>query len=160
LKVVYLGLGSNVGDREAMLREAVDKLTAPDLRLLRTSSVYETEPIGLKEQGWFLNRVAEFETDLFPRQLLQRCQRVERGLGRKRIVENGPRTIDVDILLYGNAVVKSADLEIPHPRFRERRFVLAPLAELNGKLRDPVSGETMAALLGKVTGQKITRLHE
>jgi len=157
LKVVYLGLGSNVGDREAQLQEALGKLEAPDLRLQRVSSVYETEPIGLREQAWFLNLAAEFRTDLFPKQLLHRIQRVERELGRKRVVLNGPRTIDIDILLYGNAVINAGELTVPHPRYRERRFVLEPLAELNPSLRDPVTGRSVAELLRDLRGQAVRR---
>ena len=115
MKIVYLGLGSNIGDREAHIDAALQALNAPDLRLLRRSSLYETEPIGFKDQGWFLNMVAEFETDLFPKQLLQRMQKVEIGMGRVRTVRNGPRTIDIDILLYGNAVIQTGELEVPHP---------------------------------------------
>ena len=155
MKVVYLGLGSNLGDREALLKSALDKLQSPKLRLLRVSGLYETEPIGLREQAWFLNMAAEFECDLFPMQLLQRCLRVERELGRKRIVVNGPRTIDIDIVLFGNSVVKTEDLEIPHPRYRERRFVLAPLTELNPKLRDPVTGQSVTELLSALVGQVV-----
>jgi 2-amino-4-hydroxy-6-hydroxymethyldihydropteridine diphosphokinase len=154
---VYLGLGSNVGDREAQLQEALGKLEAPDLRLQRVSSVYETEPIGLREQAWFLNLAAEFRTDLFPKQLLHRIQRVERELGRKRVVLNGPRTIDIDILLYGNAVINAGELTVPHPRYRERRFVLEPLAELNPSLRDPVTGRSVAELLRDLRGQAVRR---
>ena len=159
MKLVYLGLGSNVGDREAILKSALDKLQSPKLRMLRVSNLYETEPIGLREQAWFLNLAAEFECDLFPRQLLQRCLRVERELGRKRSVVNGPRSIDIDILLFGSAVIKTADLEIPHPRFRERRFVLAPMAELNPTLRDRVTGQTIAEMLNGLRGQAVRRFN-
>ncbi len=159
MKLVYLGLGSNLGDREALLKSALDKLQSPKLRLLRVSNLYETEPIGLREQAWFLNLAAEFECDLFPRQLLQRCLRVERELGRKRTVVNGPRSIDIDILLFGSTVIKTADLEIPHPRFRERRFVLAPLAELNPTLRDPVTGRTIAEMLNGLRDQTVRRFN-
>ena len=157
MKLVYLGLGSNVGDREATLRMALEKLDAPDLKLRRASNAYETEPIGLREQAWFLNLVAEFETTLFPKQLLRRTSRIENELGRRRSVRNGPRTIDIDILLYGNSVVKTEELEIPHPRYRERRFVLAPLAELRPDLRDPVTGVTVTELLAGVRGQAAKR---
>jgi 2-amino-4-hydroxy-6-hydroxymethyldihydropteridine diphosphokinase len=142
-----------VGDREALLRTALDNLNAQDLKLLRTSSLYETEPIGFRDQGWFLNIVAEFETELFPKQLLNRMQKVEVALGRRRAMRNGPRTIDLDILLYGNVVMETEELEIPHPRYTERRFTLAPLAELNPGLRDPVTRRTMAEMLAKLTGQ-------
>jgi len=155
LKIVYLGLGSNVGDSESLLQSALDALNGPDLKLLRVSGIYETEPIGLREQRWFLNLAAEFETNLFPKQLLHRIQKVEKNLGRTRTVRNGPRTIDIDILLYGNAVVETDELEIPHPRYRERRFTLAPLAELNPALRDPVTHRTMAEMLAGLKGQSI-----
>jgi 2-amino-4-hydroxy-6-hydroxymethyldihydropteridine diphosphokinase len=157
LKLVYIGLGSNMGDRELLLRHALEKLEEPDIHLLRTSSLYETEPIGLQEQAWFLNLVAEFETTLFPRQLLHRAQRVERELGRKRSVVNGPRTLDIDILLYGQTVMESDELTIPHPRYAERRFVLAPLAELDPKLRDPLTGRTVTEMLNALQGQAVQK---
>lgn len=153
MKKVYLGLGSNVGDREAMLREAIRVLDSPQLHIGRLSPVYETEPVDVAGQRWFLNQVAEAETDLFPLQLLQRTSKVEAQLGRKRLTPKGPRTIDIDILLFGNSVVKTPSLEIPHPRFRERRFVLAPLADLAPELRDPVTRKTIRELLGEVLGQ-------
>ncbi len=153
MKLVYLGLGSNIGDREAMIERALNELDAPDLRLKRVSSLYETEPIGLLDQDWFLNCVAEFDTGLIPKRLLQRMQKVELGMGRVRSVKNGPRNIDLDILLFGNAVMKTEELEIPHPRYRERRFTLAPLAELAPAMRDPVTGQTMAEMLAQLTGQ-------
>src|SRR5271157_1770740 len=128
-QTIYLSLGSNVGDREANLRTAIERLAAPDLRVLRTSPVYETEPVDCTAQRWFLNLVVEAETGLFPMQLLARMGKIERALGRIRAVPKGPRTIDIDILLYGQAVIRSATLEIPHPRMAERRFVLAPLAD-------------------------------
>jgi 2-amino-4-hydroxy-6-hydroxymethyldihydropteridine diphosphokinase len=158
LKIAYLGLGSNIGDREVLLQSALDELNRPDLRLRRVSSLYETEPIGLRDQRWFLNLAAEFETDLFPRQLLHRIQRVEKQLGRKRAVVNGPRTIDIDILLYGSSIVTTEELEIPHPRYRDRRFTLAPLAELQPDLRDPVTGKSMSELLAALRGQTARRL--
>ena len=157
MKIVYLGLGSNVGDSETLLRSALDGLNGPDLRLLRVSSTYETEPIGLREQRWFLNLAAEFETELFPKQLLHRIQKIERDLGRRRTVPNGPRTIDIDILLYGNSVIATDELQIPHPRYRERRFTLAPLAELNPELRDPVTRKTVGEMLAGLRGQAIRR---
>lgn len=158
MKVVYLGLGSNVGDSEALLRSALDALNGPDLKLLRVSSVYETEPIGLRDQRWFLNLAAEFETNLFPKQLLHRIHKVEKELGRRRTaLRNGPRTIDIDILLYGSFVVQTDELAIPHPRYRERRFALAPLAELNPQLRDPVTHRTVAEMLANLKGQTIRK---
>lgn len=121
------------------------------------SSVYETEPMGLREQHWFLNMAVECRTELFPLQLLLRLKTIETSLGRKRIVVNGPRTIDIDIVLYGRAMMSTPALEIPHPRFRERRFVLEPLAELAPDLRDPVTKRTMADLLAGTAGQRVRR---
>ena len=157
MKTVYLSLGSNLGDREHMLQSALDRLNTVDLRIQRVSSVYETEPVGFKEQRFFLNLVAEAETDLFPLLLLGRVQKVELQLGRKRSgPPNGPRSIDIDILLYGRVTIHSARLDIPHPRLHERRFVLAPLVELAPDLRHPTLGRTMRELLASLEGQKIT----
>ena len=153
MKTVYLGLGSNVGDREQMLQAAVTALHRRDLRIGRLSSVYETEPMEVRGQPWFLNLVAEAQTDLFPRQLLARVNRIEQSLGRRRLTPKGPRTIDIDILLYGNFVVRTGALTIPHQRLAERRFVLAPLAELAPDLRHPVSRRTVREMLGAVSGQ-------
>jgi 2-amino-4-hydroxy-6-hydroxymethyldihydropteridine diphosphokinase len=107
----------------------------------------------VRDQRWFLNLVAEARTELFPKQLLVRVSKVEQALGRRRLTPKGPRTIDIDILLYGNFVVRTAALTIPHARIAERRFVLAPLVELAPDLRDPVSRKSMRELLSAVTGQ-------
>lgn len=155
---VYLGLGSNLGDREHMLQAALDALDAAGVRIRRVSPVYETEPQDLKEQAWFLNLVAEAETDLFPMQLLNRTARIERQLGRKRAVPKGPRTIDIDILLYGNFVIDTPRLTIPHPRLAARRFVLAPLADLAPDLRHPVSRRRVRELLDATAGQTVRRV--
>ncbi|HEY3841369.1 MAG TPA: 2-amino-4-hydroxy-6-hydroxymethyldihydropteridine diphosphokinase [Bryobacteraceae bacterium] len=155
MKTVYLSLGSNVGDREAMLQAAIQALPAAGVTVARTSSLYETEPRDLPNQPWFLNLITECRTELFPAQLLGRLQKIERELGRKRTIAKGPRTIDIDIILYGNAIVRTTALEIPHPRFRERRFVLAPLKELVPDLRDPVTRRTVADLLAGTADQKV-----
>jgi 2-amino-4-hydroxy-6-hydroxymethyldihydropteridine diphosphokinase len=147
-----------VGNRERMLEEAVRLLQGRDLRILRTSPVYETEPQDLRSQPWFLNLVLEAETSLFPMQLLSRVQRIERQLGRRRLAAKGPRTIDIDILLYGNFVIQSANLVVPHPRLDARRFVLAPMAELSPELRHPVLRRTMRELLAAVSGQTVRRV--
>jgi 2-amino-4-hydroxy-6-hydroxymethyldihydropteridine diphosphokinase len=159
MKLVYLSLGSNIGDREAHLRAAIERMRGADLRVLRQSPVYETEPVGATDPRWFLNLVVEAETSLFPLQLLARTGRIERELGRVRTVPNGPRTIDIDILLYGNAVVRAARLEIPHPRMSERRFVLAPLADLAPGLRHPLTHQTVRQLLEAAPAQTVRLLH-
>ena len=158
MKVLYLSLGSNIGDREDNLRKAIERLAAPDLHVLRVSPVYETEPVEYTNQRWFLNLVVEAETTLFPRMLLTRIHRIERALGRVRTVPKGPRTIDIDILLYGRAVVEIPDLQIPHPRMTERRFVLVPLADLVPHLRHPVTRQTVREMLDAAPAQKVAAL--
>ena len=158
MKTVYLSLGSNMGDRETMLQAAVRELESPRLHIRRTSPIYETEPMDVPGQPWFLNQVVEAETDLFPLQLLHRTANVEVQLGRRRLTPKGPRAIDIDILLFGNAVVTTPKLEIPHPRFRLRRFVLAPLADLAPDLRDPVTRKTIRELLGELRGQAVRKI--
>lgn len=157
-KIAYLSLGSNLGDRERNLRDALDLLAGPGLRVVRVSSFYETEPLEVRDQPWFLNAVAEVETELFPKQLLARIQKVEQQLGRKRTAPKGPRTIDIDILLYGSAVIDAEELQVPHPRLAERRFVLEPLAELAPDLRHPVSHRTVTEMLRAVAGQQVRRV--
>jgi 2-amino-4-hydroxy-6-hydroxymethyldihydropteridine diphosphokinase len=158
LKIVYIGLGSNLGDRAENLRVAREQIDAPDLRVLRTSSIYETAPRDVEDQPWFLNQVMECETDLFPRQLLARLQKIERAMGRKRRIAKGPREIDLDILLFGDAVVKAPELEVPHPRLKERRFVLEPLAELAPDKKHPGTRKTIRELLAAVAGQAVRKL--
>jgi 2-amino-4-hydroxy-6-hydroxymethyldihydropteridine diphosphokinase len=130
-----------------MLHAAVEKLQAPDLRLTRVSGMYETAPVGYLDQPWFLNQVAEFDSALSPCELLARARSVENEMGRVRTFVNGPRNIDIDLILCGDAVVATEDLIVPHPRYRERRFVLKPLLELNPNLRDPATGERLADVL-------------
>ena len=154
MKTAYLGLGSNVGDREENLRAAIERLRAV-VQVLRISPVYETDPVEFTEQRRFLNLVVEAETELFPMQLLTRTARVERELGRVRTVAKGPRTIDIDILLYGKTAVRSGRLEIPHPRMAERRFVLAPLADLAPDLRHPVNRRTVREMLDAAPEQMV-----
>ena len=159
MKTIYLSLGSNVGDREGHLRAAIERMAA-DVRVLRVSPVYETEPVDYTAQRWFLNLVVEAETDLFPLQLLARTQRIERALGRVRTVPKGPRTIDIDILFYGGTAMRTATLEIPHPRIAERRFVLAPLADLAPALRHPVTRRTVREMLDAAPAQVVRRVPE
>ena len=140
------------------LRLAREHLAGPDLRVLRESSIYETAPQGIEDQPWFLNQVLECETDLFPRQLLSRLKKIERAMGRKKRVVTGPREIDLDILFYGDMVVKAPELEIPHPRMAERRFVLEPLAELAPEKRHPGTRKTVKEMLAGVMGQAVRKV--
>lgn len=155
MKTAYLSLGSNIGSRETHLRSALDRLAANGMRVTAESSIYETDPQDLKDQPCFLNMVAAIETALFPIQLLSRIQKIERELGRQRLVDKGPRTIDIDILLYGKFVIRTDQLTVPHPRMAQRRFVLEPLAELAPGLRHPVLGGTVRDLLRGVESQGV-----
>ena len=157
MKTVYLGIGSNVGDREANLREALERLEAAGIRVARRSSIYETEPRDLRDQPWFLNAVVEVETDLFPLQLFAHIQNVEREMGRRRLTPKGPRNIDIDILFYGRSVIDTADLQVPHPRIAQRRFVLEPLSEIASEFRHPVSGKTAREMLAAIEPQAVRR---
>jgi 2-amino-4-hydroxy-6-hydroxymethyldihydropteridine diphosphokinase len=145
-KTVYLGLGSNQGDRRAYLEAAIARLEELG-RVTARSSIYETEPVELTGQEWFLNCVLAFETELLPRQLLKRILEIERSLGRRRNRPKGPRTLDIDILLFGRAMVETPGLKIPHPAMHQRRFVLAPLAEIAPEARHPVLKRSARELL-------------
>jgi 2-amino-4-hydroxy-6-hydroxymethyldihydropteridine diphosphokinase len=153
LKSVYLGLGSNLGDRTAHIEQALLHLEKAGVRLVRRSSFYETEPQDIRDQPWFLNIVAETETSLFPLQLLARIHQIESAMGRRRNIQKGPRTIDIDILLFGRFVMATEFLTIPHPGLAKRRFVLQPLAELAPDLRHPVICRPIRQLLGELQGQ-------
>jgi 2-amino-4-hydroxy-6-hydroxymethyldihydropteridine diphosphokinase len=158
MQTVYLSLGSNIGNREEALQRAIRFLDSGDLRIQRLSPVYETSPVGLISQPWFLNMVVEAQTSLFPMRLLQRVLHTERKMGRRRSVPQGPRVIDIDILFYGNFVVETEQLKIPHPRAAGRRFVLEPLAELAPDLRHPVNHRTVRDLLSATVSQKVHKV--
>jgi len=143
----YIGLGSNLGDRRAMIAEALGRLHPR-----RVSSIVETEPVGRADQPRFLNAVAEIETDLDPAALLDRLLEVEQGLGRVRRERWGPRSIDLDLLLYGDALVSSERLSVPHPELHRRRFVLEGLAELCADRTVPGLGRTVRELLAALPG--------
>ncbi|HTB21016.1 MAG TPA: 2-amino-4-hydroxy-6-hydroxymethyldihydropteridine diphosphokinase [Bryobacteraceae bacterium] len=158
MKTAFLALGSNVGDREANLREAVNRLDSDEIRVVRRSSLYETAPRELLDQPLFLNAVLQVETGLFPMQLLARVREIERQMGRRRMTPKGPRNIDIDILFYGRAVIAAAELEVPHPRIAQRRFVLEPLAEIAPDFRHPLTGKTAHEMLAVLEPQGVRRL--
>ncbi len=153
MTTAYLGLGSNLGDREDNLRRAVS-LLRQRVSLAALSSVYETEPWGYTSQPTFLNLACAVETRLSPGELLELAQGVERDLGRVSTFRYGPRTMDVDILLYGDEVIETFDLQIPHPSFSERAFALVPMAEIAPSLVHPALGRSIAELLGEVPGKE------
>jgi len=145
-ELVYLSLGSNVGDREAQLREAVRRLGSLG-RVQSLSSIYETEPVEFTAQPLFLNCVVALETSSTPAHLIEQLLAIEQAMGRERIQKKGPRAIDLDILLMGSEVVNTPDLTIPHPAMEKRRFVLQPLAEIAPQARHPLSGKSVRELL-------------
>jgi len=149
---VYLGLGSNLGDRKAILEKAL-QLLGQRLQIERVSSLYETEPVGYAEQPPFLNAVCRAQTKLGPLQLLSVIKGIEASLGRVPSFPNAPRPIDLDIIFYGDLVMETPELTIPHPRLEERAFVLIPLAEIAPNLLHPVSGERISDLAAGVQGR-------
>lgn len=155
MTTAYLSLGSNVGDREAHLREAIVQIEAIG-QIKAVSSIYETEPVEFTQQSNFLNCAVALETSEKPANLIAGLLEIERRLGRERIQKKGPRTIDIDILLYGDLVLDSGNLTIPHPAMTQRRFVLEPLAEIAPDALHPVAKKTIRRLLKELpAGQKV-----
>ena len=150
----YIGLGTNLGDRAAMLRAALEQLAAePGIEVVGVSPVHETEPVGMTDQPRFLNAAAAVETELPPREVLDRLLGIERRLGRTRDGPRfGPRTIDLDLLLYGDELIDEPGLEVPHPRLHERLFALEPLLELNPQLELPGRGPLYEIVRGLQSG--------
>ena len=144
---VYIALGSNVGDRAKNLREAVRLIGEAGVRVLKSAGMYETEPLGYMDQDWFLNSVVEGETELSAVQLLQTLRAIEERMGSKKPFVNGPRLIDLDILLYGYETISQSELQVPHPRMLQRRFVLVPLAEIAPELKHPSWSGTAQQML-------------
>ncbi len=157
-KIVYLSLGSNLGDRAANLQTAIKQLASLG-EVVEVSSFYETEPVELTNQPWFLNCAVKLDTEKMPRQLIRWILALEKGMGRQRTQKNGPRTIDIDILLFGGSIVKLPSLTVPHPKMHERRFALEPLAEIAAEVRHPVFKRTVRELRDALPkGQTVRRL--
>lgn len=159
---VQLGLGSNLGDREAMLKSALSALDAIEkTRVMRVSTCYETEPLGPQGQPAYLNLAAEVETALEPLELLREAKAIERGLGRQQRERWGPREIDIDIILWGSRMEDTEELTLPHKEFRNRAFVLAPLADIAAEAVDPVTGSTVGELAARMNaGEQVRRFGE
>jgi 2-amino-4-hydroxy-6-hydroxymethyldihydropteridine diphosphokinase len=156
-KIVYLSLGSNVGDREENLRTAIAALEDAGVRVTRVSSFYETEPVDFLEQAWFLNCAVEGETEVPALELLRALRGIELRMGSKKLVAKGPRLIDMDILLYGSETIATPELQVPHPRMHLRRFVLAPLAEIAAEAVHPCLKKTVEQLFAETPDRSTVR---
>ncbi len=156
MKVAYLGIGGNIGDTKKNIEETIELLKKNDeIEVIRVSSFYETEPVGYTDQAWFLNVVVEIETSLEPLKLLDYCQHVENELKRERTIRWGPRTIDVDILLYEDFISDSEILTVPHPRMTERAFAMIPLYEINSNLL--IYGIDIKQIVENLKGEQIRK---
>ncbi len=157
-KLVYLSLGSNIGDRAANLTAAIEALRELG-DVVGVSSFYETEPVEFTRQAWFLNCAVALETEKLPKQLLSAVLHIEQQMGRKRTVAKGPRVIDIDILLFGTSVIDTPQLTVPHPAMHERRFVLEPLAEIAPEVRHPIFKKTVRQMRDDLApGQAVRRV--
>ncbi|MCF8720887.1 2-amino-4-hydroxy-6-hydroxymethyldihydropteridine diphosphokinase [Nitrospina gracilis] len=159
-RTAIIGIGSNMGDAPGHCREAIDRMRAhPALTLRAASSLYQTQPYGKTDQDWFINAVAQVETDLSPADLLKTLLGIEKEMGRERREKWGPRTIDLDLLLYDAEIIEEKDLQVPHPGIAERRFVLEPLAEIAPDRIHPTLNKSIADLLAEVQDDlQVTRL--
>jgi 2-amino-4-hydroxy-6-hydroxymethyldihydropteridine diphosphokinase len=155
--VVYLALGTNIGEREHNLRETIRLLQGAGLQITKTSSIYETEPVDYLDQPWFLNAVLEAQTELSAEQLLATLRNIESKMGSKKAFAKGPRLIDLDILLYGDETITTPDLQVPHPRMLLRNFVLVPLVEIAPDLRHPSWPGTAAEMLKRSLDLSVVR---
>lgn len=158
--MAYIALGSNVGDREANLREAIRLLNEAGIAVHKVSSFYETEPVDYLDQAWFLNAVLEAQTDLAATDLLAALHGIETQMGSKKPFPKGPRLIDLDILLYSDETIASPDLQIPHPRMLQRNFVLVPLAEIAPTVRHPSWPSHAAELLTRADDRSVVRKYQ
>ncbi len=154
-EIVFLSLGSNVGDRQENLRAAIAALPGAGVDVKRVSSIYETEPVDLLEQPWFLNCVVQGETTVPAIELLRALREIERRMGSKKMVARGPRLIDIDILLYGQQTIDAPELQVPHPRMHLRQFVLVPLVGLAPDVKHPSWDATAAQLLAATEDRSV-----
>lgn len=156
--IAYLSLGSNVGDREAQLLEAQQRLSGLG-QIVSVSSYYETEPVEFTNQPWFLNAALALETNHAALDLMRSILAIERDMGRERLQKKGPRTIDIDILLFGDLIMSSPEVTVPHPSIQLRRFVLEPLAEIASEARHPLLNKSVRELLDALPEGPVVRLH-
>jgi len=158
LQTVFLSFGANLGNPREQIKQGIMSLNDRGVNVVTRSSWFETEPVGMEDQPWFINMVARALTSLDPYELLAVCQQVEKQVGRVPSERFGPRHLDIDILLYGDECIESEELTIPHPRMRERQFVLGPLVEIAPELEDPVINQPYADILSRLDeGKKVLR---
>ena len=159
MTTAYIGFGSNVGDKVEHIRSAAERLRKVDgVKQVKMSSLYRTAPVGKTDQDWFVNAVGKVDTDLSAKELFNECIEIERALKRVRRERWGPRTIDLDVLLYGDQIFDTDDLQVPHPRMHERAFVLIPLAELEPGIR--LNGQGVAGLISDLEASRVRHLDE
>jgi len=157
---IYIALGSNLGDRLANIRKAIELMKEEGIEIINESPIYETEPVGHKEQGWFLNSVVKGRTELSPGRLWEALEKIEKSIGREREIKWGPRIIDLDILFYGNKILNDKQLQIPHSELHKRSFVLIPLEEIAPELVHPVLKKTISELLRDLKDNSQVKLLE
>jgi 2-amino-4-hydroxy-6-hydroxymethyldihydropteridine diphosphokinase len=157
--ICYIGIGSNLGDALQNCKHAVESLSYIEgVILIQTSSFYETEPVGIEEQNYFVNTVAEIKTKLIVRDLWEALQKIEKSMGRKRGAKGGPRIIDLDLLFYGNDIIQDAGLTVPHPELHKRRFVLEPLNEIASYFIHPTFGISVRGLKSRLKDNKTVEI--